>query len=143
MQSVTSRPCTAMSSGISCRQPRFHFTEHPTRQRWRGGCITWVVSCRQFGTYVLSVSSLGRTYTMLEVPDPQYKVDTNTYIIMYNSNSNSCKPQFISSYYSNSFTKIFVLKPPGFWKLGHSSSCFIKRLKTATVVIGALRVNRQ
>ena len=61
------RPCTAISSGNSCRQPRFRFIEHPTSHRGEGWVQTdtCVVSCHQFGMHMLSVSSLGATYTVL------------------------------------------------------------------------------
>ena len=53
-------PCIAISSVNSCLETRFNFTEHQTS--YRGGGVdadTYVVSCRQFETHVISVSSLG------------------------------------------------------------------------------------
>ena len=57
--SVTSRPCAAISSSNSCRQPRFHLTEHPTSHRGVD-TVFILLGCLQFATHVVSVSSLGQ-----------------------------------------------------------------------------------
>ena len=60
------RPCNAISSDNWSQQPRFNLTEHPTSHRGEGWVKTdtCVVSCQQFETHVLSVSSWGTTYTV-------------------------------------------------------------------------------